>query len=382
VEFGWSDEEAQFRAGLAEFVHAEVPAEWLEHPQPRLLTNAADKAQAREFAGKLRDRGWLVPHWPSEHGGRDLPTWQFVILGEQMWSVGEPRGSQYMSVNWIGPTIMQWGTEEQKRLHLGLIADGNSFWCQGFSEPDAGSDLGNLRTAARRDGDEYVVNGQKIWTSHTPAADWCFLLARTDPQSKGTTGISILLIPMDTPGIDVRPIPNVAEAAAFAEVFFTDVRVPVSARLGPENGGWEAIRGALQNERVGAPRWERASLLLDHVAAQAKAQGRLGDPAISRLLGEAKASCEAARLLAYAVIDERAKAQPASPQAYVARAAMVRAERLVAEALMQVQGVDGLVDGELTAENYFSSLTAGVAGGSYEIQLNLIARLVLGLPRS
>jgi alkylation response protein AidB-like acyl-CoA dehydrogenase len=205
---------------------------------------------------------------------------------------------------------MHAGTEAQKRQHLGPIARGEVFWCQGFSEPDADSDLASLRTSAVRDGDEYVVNGSKIWTSHTPLADYCFLLVRTNPQAERHHGISILLVPTSTPSFEVRLIPNFVEPHAFAECFFTDMRVPVSCRLCPEDEGWAAIPTALQYERVGAPKYARAPLVLDRVAEWARREGKLNDGELLRRLGEARAICEAARLIAYRVIDERARQRP------------------------------------------------------------------------
>jgi alkylation response protein AidB-like acyl-CoA dehydrogenase len=382
MEFDWSQEELEFRQELRTFVEAHVPEEWRRVPVGRYVMTAEDRQRTLAFTHELGKRGWLTPHWPVEYGGSGMPTWRHVILGEEMWSVGEPRGPQYMSVNWIGPAILAFGSEEQKAFHLTQISRGEAFWCQGFSEPDAGSDLASLRTSAVLDGDHYVVNGQKIWTSHTPSAEWCFLLVRTDPEAAKGKGITILLVPMDTPGIEVRPIPNLAEEAAFAEVFLTDVKVPVAFRLGPENGGWDVVRRALQNERVGSPRWERAARVLDAVASWAAEHGRLGDPYVLERLGEARAACEAARYIAYSVIDERARGVPPSAQAYVARIAMVRADKLVAETVFDIMGQGAVDNDSLAAQNYFGALTAGVAAGSYEVNLNLIARQVLSLPRS
>ena len=304
-----------------------------------------------------------------------------IILAEELWSVGEPRGPQYMSVNWIGPAIMANGTEEQKQEHLGRISDGEAFWCQGFSEPDSGSDLASLKCRAVRDGEEYIVNGQKIWTSHTQLAEWCFLLVRTDPDAEQHKGISILLVPMDTPGVEVRHIPNVAGESSFAEVFFTDVHVSVASRLGPENGGWDIVRAALTFERVGSPRWERATVVLHALVAWAKANDRYDDPIVKARLGEAKAGCEAARLVSYTVVDERAKQLPPSTKAYVARVAMVRAEKFVAEVAFWLMGESGLDRETLAGHTYYPTLTGGVAAGATEVQLNLVAGLVLKVPR-
>jgi alkylation response protein AidB-like acyl-CoA dehydrogenase len=381
MEFGWSETEQEYRGALREFVDREAPG-WRDVPVHRRVITAEDKARVTDFTAKLAERGWLTPNWPAEYGGGEQSAWQSVILSEEMWSIGEPRGSQYMNVNWIGPAIMMAGTEEQKRQYLPPISRGEVFWCQGFSEPEAGSDLASLRTRAERDGDEYVVNGQKIWTSHTPSAEWIFLLVRTDPDAPKNRGISILLVPLDTPGIEIRRIPDIVGEGAFAEVFFTDVRVPVANRLGDENRGWDVVRRSLQYERVGAARWERAALVLDLVARRAQEAGRLADADVSRRLGEARASVEASRWMAYAVVDERAKNISGTATAYPARVAMVRAERMVADLALDVFGGEALVAESFLDDIYRSSLTAGVAGGTYEVQLNLIAGQVLGLPRS
>jgi alkylation response protein AidB-like acyl-CoA dehydrogenase len=379
VDFGWSDEEVAFRKELRQFLDTELPEWW--GVSATTLESPEHLALSKEFAGKLAARGWLTPHWPAAYGGRDASAWQHLILGEEMWARGEPRGPQYMNVNWIGPAIIAYGTDEQKREHLPRMARGEVLWCQGFSEPDAGSDLAALRTRADRVGDEYLVNGRKIWTSYANVADVCFLLVRTDPASERNRGISILLVPTGTPGFEVRAIDAVVGPHAFHELVFTDMRVPQSCRLGPENEGWEIIRYALAYERVGAPRYARTALVLDEVAARAGARGIGADPSVCERLARARALCEAARVLAYRVIDERARGLAPSATAYVARAAMVQAERAVAESAMDVLGAEALQEGSLADTQFRGSLAAGLAAGSYEVQLNLVARLLLGLPK-
>jgi alkylation response protein AidB-like acyl-CoA dehydrogenase len=381
MDFEWADEDLEFRRELRQFVQTELPA-WWALPRPRTAGQPEyTEAECGAFVGKLAERNWLTPHWPAAYGGQDASAWQHIILGEELWSVGEPRGPQYMSVNWIGPAIMMAGTEQQKQKYLGPIARGEIYWCQGFSEPDAGSDLASLRTAAVRDGDEYVVNGSKIWTSHTPLADYCFLLVRTDPQAEQHKGISILLVPTDTPGFEMRLIQNFVKPHAFAECFFTDMRVPVSCRLGPENDGWRIVRSALQFERVGAPKYARAALMLDRIAEWARDQGLLDhDTEMQRRLGEARAICEAARIVTYRVIDERAKQLPPSPYAYLARPAMVRAERAVAALAIDILGPEALELNSLGEATFANGIMAGIAAGTYEVNLNLIFRLLLNLP--
>jgi alkylation response protein AidB-like acyl-CoA dehydrogenase len=381
VEFGWSTAEAEYRAAIREFVEAELAA---NKSNVGISGVASRRSVGRsfEFAAKLAERGWLTPHWPAEYGGSDATAWEHIILGEEMWSRGEPRGPQYMNVNWIGPAIMAAGTAEQKEYHLKRISAGDVIWCQGFSEPDAGSDLASLNTTAIRDGDEYVVNGQKIWTSYANSAEYCFLLVRTDTEAEKHHGISILLTPTATPGLEIRDIRGIVGEHAFHHLYFTDMRVPVSCRLGPENEGWAVVRRALSYERVGSPRYARAAFMLDEIARWAHAHGKLTDPAVAERLALAEARCEAARLLAYCVIDDRNKQRPPGPNAYVARVAMVQADRAVGELALDIMGSEGLAANSLADEQFRSALPAGVAAGTLEVQLNLVSRAVLGLPRS
>jgi alkylation response protein AidB-like acyl-CoA dehydrogenase len=380
LEFGWSEDDRAYRQKLLEFLAGELPDDWPEMSKD----GPGSEAQARfsrDFAARLAERGWLTQHWPSEYGGADASPWRHAILSEEMWSRGEPRGPQYMNVNWIGPAIMKFGTDEQKRFHLERISRGDALWCQGFSEPEAGSDLAALRTLAIRDGDAYVVNGGKIWTSYANHAEFCFLLVRTDPNSKRHRGISVLLMPMDTPGVEIREIPAVVGERYFHEVFLTDARVPVSCRLGPEHEGWSVVTYALQYERVGSPRYARAALTLDQLAEHARERGRLEEPGVQEKLGEVRALCEAARMLTYRVIDQRVRNEPPTADSNVARVAGTMADRAVAELALELFGPESLEYGTFGDAQFRMAMTAGVAVGATEIQLNLIASRFLGLPR-
>jgi alkylation response protein AidB-like acyl-CoA dehydrogenase len=334
---------------------------------------------SRGFCRKLAERGWLTAHWPKEYGGSDASAWFHAILGEELWAIGEPRGPQYMNVNWIGPAIMRYGSDEQRAYHLPRISQGNVLWCQGFSEPDAGSDLAALRTRAVRDGNEYVINGQKIWTSYANNADFCFLLVRTDPGQHGRRGISVLLVPTDIPGVEIREITSFVGERYFHEVFFTDARVPVGVRLGTEHEGWEVVKFALAQERVGAARYARAARVIDQLAAEAERRGIFHDPEIRGRLGVAHAACNAAQMLAYKVIDQRHRDEPPSADVNVARVANTRADVAVAELALAVYGGDALEYGTVADANFRLAITAGVAVGATEVQLDLIARRYLGL---
>jgi alkylation response protein AidB-like acyl-CoA dehydrogenase len=380
VDFEWSEDDARFREALRAFLDAELPPDWEELSRHGPGSDV-QAAFSRSFCARLAERGWLTQSWPRAYGGADATPWRHAILSEEMWGRGEPRGSQYMNVNWIGPAIMKYGSEEQKRHHLGRIARGDVLWCQGFSEPEAGSDLVALRTLALRDGDHYVVNGSKIWTSYVNGAELCFLLVRTDPESRRHQGISVLLAPMEAPGIEVREILSVVGERYFHELFFANARIPVSCRLGPEGQGWDVVSYALAYERVGAMRYARAGRTLDAIAAHAGARGLLDDPAVQEKLGAARAAVEAARLLSYRVIDLRARGAAPSADTQLARVAGTLCENAVSELALEIFGPDALEYGHFADAYFRLAMTAGVAVGTTEIHLNLIASRWLDLPR-
>jgi alkylation response protein AidB-like acyl-CoA dehydrogenase len=380
VEFDWSEEDARHRQDIQDFLATELPDDWEEMAKDG-PGGDAQAAFSKQFCARMAERGWLTQHWPSEYGGLDAAPWRHSIVGEEMWAVGEPRGAQYMNVNWIGPAIMRFGSEQQKAHHLPLISGGQVLWCQGFSEPEAGSDLAALRTQALRVGDEYVINGSKIWTSYCNHADYIILLVRTDPDSSRHRGISVLLVPMDTPGIEVREIPSVVGERYFHEVFFTDVHVPTASLLGEEHDGWGVVSYALQFERVGAARYARAAVTLDRLAEIARERGLLDDPIMVDRLGEARALCEAARVLTYKVIDLRAKDSPPTADTQLARVLGTTADNAIGRLALEIMGPESLEYGSFADSNFRLAMTAGVAVGATEVQLNLIASRFLGLPK-
>ena len=375
MDFAWDDKHAAFRSAVRDFLAANLPANW-EH----LAHGPASAAQTRfskEFCGKLAKAGLLVPHWPAAWGGRAADPWTALILAEEMWCVGEPRGGQYMNVNWIGPILMKFGSQEQQQRYIPPMARGESLWCQGFSEPEAGSDLASLRTRAERQGSGYRINGQKIWTSYAGAADTCYLLART---GVGKSGMSLFLVPMDTPGITVRDIPSLIGEGDIHEVFFDDVEVPETAMLGGEGEAWTIVRAALALERVGIPRFALARRMLERAVGSLNNSDRFGSDAFVQA-ARARAACEVACLYAYQIIDQRCRGIPTGPEASAARFATVTCERLVAEFVVE-HCPDALAGGDpLLLAHHQRAIVAGIASGAAEIQLNLIATDLLGLPR-
>lgn len=377
MEFSWAPDENALRSEVRSFLAAELPERWSDLiPGQEFATEFTFT-----FCKKLADAGLFAPHWPVAYGGRDASPWQFIILGEELWSAGEPRGSQYMNVNWIGPAIIAAGTDEQKDYHLKRISGGEVTWCQGFSELDAGTDLANMQTSAIRDGDSYVINGQKVWTSYADVAEFCFLLARSDPESTGNRGISIFLVPTATPGFKIERIPSVLDIHEFNRLTFTEMRVPASSRLGPEHEGWRVVREALAHERIGGPRYARAALVTARLKEMATVNGWWERDGFKRRLVAAEAACNAARLLVYRAIDERVKHRPEDLAVSLARVAIVRSERVVAELTLDLLEDDCLEIGSMGNAQLKTAMIAGLGGGTVEVQLNMVARALLGSGR-
>ena len=386
MDFAFTPEETAFRAELRAFLAEELPSWW------RGMFVDDDRAMpfTRELCRKLADRGWLTMAWPAEYGGQDASVWMQTVVREEMWAHEEPRGPQYMNLNYIGPLLMRFGTPEQRADFLPPMARGEVLWTQLFSEPDAGSDLASLRTRARDDGDHFVVNGQKIWSSYADApADWGLLLARTDPEVAKHAGISVFLLDMTTPGVTVRPIPTMAGPHEFNEVFFDDVVVPRARLLGVQDGGWDVITAGLTFERVGIARYARAAAVLDLAVEHANATGLAGDPHVRRLLADLGTRIEAARLLNYRAISIQARGEVPTVEASIARMHNTTVEQLTGNVVMEVIGAaaqlraddpDAPRAGEAT-RHWLRNIPTTVAAGTLEIQKNIVAQRGLGLPR-
>jgi alkylation response protein AidB-like acyl-CoA dehydrogenase len=392
MDFEFSAEDEAFRAELRAFLDEELPSWW------KTVFVDDDRAMpfTRELCQKLAARGWLTLSWPKEHGGADGSVWQQAVVREEMWAAGEPRGPQYMNLNYIGPLIMRFGTPEQQARHLPRMAAGDVLWCQGFSEPEAGSDLASLKTRAVRDGDHYVVNGQKIWNSYADApADHCLLLARTNAEVKKQQGISMFLVDMRTPGITVRAIPSMAGKSEFSEIFFDDAAIPVTDRLADEDQGWTLVGEGLAFERIGIARYARANRVLEHLVAYARdteVDGRplASDPAVRARLATLAVRIEAAKLLNYGAISIQAAGEVTAIEASIARIHNTQVEQLAGQIGLELLGPQGLLldddpwcllAGEM-ARQWVESIPVTVAAGTTEVQKNIIAQRGLGLPRS
>ncbi len=344
--------------------------------------------EQRLWFERMRDRGWFVPGWPQAYGGGGLDAKQQRVLEQEMAALGCRQPQYNLGVWMLGPVLLELGTEEQKQAHLPGMARGTVRWCQGFSEPNAGSDLASLRTSAVRNGDHFVVNGQKIWTSYGNDSDWMYALVRTDPAAKKQKGISFVLIDMSTPGITVRPIELISGKSTFCEVFFDNVRVPVHNLVGGLNEGWSVAKKLLDHERAAMSKFtEGGAPSHDALAAAAPYLAEAGPVWRDRLAGvlmDGQAFALSARRL-----HETAMARgDVSGLGAIMKLVQTEQEAAKYELLQQLMGQRGLSwEGEgYTADEHdicrlwLYTKTYTIAGGSSEIQLNLIARRLLGLP--
>jgi len=384
---------------------------WLEANFPASLRRAADtpadpeaaqtpSADAELWKRRMGEKGWGTPTWPTEFGGGGLTPAEARIVQAEMAAIGAPNPIGGMGVGMFGPTLLEYGNDEQLRRHIPPIVKGELRWCQGFSEPGAGSDLASLQTRAEDKGDHWLVNGQKIWTSGAQFADWCFCLVRTDPKAKKHEGISFLLIDMKTPGVEPRPIRLINDTTPFCETFFTDVKVPKENLVGPLNGGWSIAKRLLQFERQGIGSPARAGQAgpgqlggptLDVLAKAyvgADEQGRLADgdlrTRITQHLMDSKAHALTGERIA---LEAKSNRGPSATSSIMKNAGtMLRKERAeLAVEIMGHQGVgwgcDGFSDHETnTIRVMLRSKSGTIAGGSQEVQNNIIAKRILGLP--
>ena len=386
MEFAFTPAEERFRADLLTFLATELPAWW----RGMFVEDARVMPFTRDFCRRLAGRGWLVMGWPRAHGGADAGPWMQQILREVMWAHDEPRGPQYMNLNYIGPCLMRFGSPAQQARFLPPMAAGDVLWTQGFSEPGAGSDLAAVSTRALRRGDRFVVAGQKIWNSYADApADWCFLLVRTSTEPKRHHGLAILLVDMRTPGITVRPIASMAGPHELNEIFFDDVEVPVDCLLGAEGQGWEIATAGLTFERVGIARYARAGRVIELLVEHVRAVGLDGDSEVRRELASLRVAYEAARLLTYRAISLQASGAVPSVEASIARLHNAQIEQQVADVGLALLGLGGVRTADdpvapvagLLHRQWVRTIPTTITAGTLEVQKNIIAERGLGLPR-
>jgi len=339
----------------------------------------------RAWDAKTADAGWAAVSWPTEFGGRGATALEQLAYAEETTRARAPLPLNVIGLNNIAPAIMQYGSESQKHTLLPAMLRADDIWCQGMSEPDAGSDLASLRTRAVSDGDHFVVNGQKIWTSLGHRADWCQLYVRTDPDASKHKGISCLIVDMALPGIEVRPIRTLTGDSEFAEVFFSDVRVPASSLLGPLNGGWDVATTTLSHERAGAARlYAEMQLRLQDLAADLADSDVGGRPALQdtstlRRLGEIEVRIKYLEVLCLRSISATLHGGDTFGSASLAKTVWGEVGQELAAMGFDALGPQG-ADGRW-AHYRLSSRSLTIAGGTTQINKNITAQRVLGLPR-
>jgi hypothetical protein len=393
MDLTYSDEDEAFRAEIRAWLTEAVPD---YGPPPPPGDWPARRAYDTGWQRRLFDAGYAGLHWPKEFGGKGLPVTQQLVYLEEYARADAP----YISVNFVGvmhagPTLIAEGTDEQRAHHLPRILRGETVWAQGFSEPGAGSDLASLATRAERRGDEYVVNGQKIWSTRAHVADWCELLVRTDPDAPKHKGISWLILDMHQPGVEVRPMRTIDGESHFCEVFLTDARVPVENRVGAENDGWRVTNVTLRFERGTAfaqhiinLRTQLRRLVRMARSVPTEAGSAWDDPSLQVRVGHLEAGVEALwRMTQKGIADAEATGMPA-PSGSAVKLRFSELSQELGELAVEVLGplalagvrIDG-IDGVEVAREYLWSLQYTIAAGTSQIQRNLIAERVLGLPR-
>ena len=407
MDLTYPPEAEAFRVEIRAWLEENLPAGWFD--DDFTMTPEERRRFHEEWTETLFKGGWICASWPVEYGGKGLSVMENVVLNEEFARAGAPLRADFFGDTLVGPTILQSGTEEQKKEFLPKILRGEITWCQGFSEPDAGSDLANLKTKAELDGDEWVINGQKIWTTQAQAADYVFLLARTDPKAPKHKGISYLLVPMKQPGVEVRPIVQPDGSAEFNEVFFTDARCPKDNVVGGLNNGWSVAMTTLGFERgsnatTSHRRFEKE---LEHIIDIARENGSAAKPSVRQSLMRQWSKIQIMRInglrsLSAAVTGKK----DADVAALGATNKMFWSEthRDTMNLAMEVLGVHGqILTGDPSEEeqvpgygrrrisdrypasvlqsSFFFSRSETIWGGAAEIQRNIVGERVLGLPK-
>lgn len=396
MEFGFTEKENNLRKELREFIAKELPSGWIGDGgvNEEYGTDAGWEA-AKKMAKKLAAKKWLTIAWPKEYGGLGASNMEHVVYREETAYYMVPGIDMGVGgVNWIGPALMMFGSDEQKKQHLPKIASGDTFWCTAYSEPEVGSDMAAMKCRAVRKGDEYIVNGQKVWISAGHRADWCWLAVRTDPDAPKHRGITLLLADMKTPGITAKPLLNMADSYANSEVFFDDAHIPVSNRVGEENQGWRYIMTALDFERTaGIDLTARAHRMADELVKYCQQTKRDGkplseDPIIRNKLAELLTECEIGRLMCYRIAWMIDRKQVPNYEASTAKTLGAELGQKVSNFGLGIMGLYGQMEHGALApikgllhEAYLYTRGDTIAGGTSEINRGVIAMRGLGLPR-
>jgi alkylation response protein AidB-like acyl-CoA dehydrogenase len=387
VDFEYPPEAEELRRELRSWLDANLTdgirgARWANASDP----DHPDVDVLREWNAKLADARYAAIAWPEEYGGRGAGVMEQVVLAEEMSRADAPGTLNPIGISNIAPAIIEYGTDEQKRRILPRMLRGDDIWCQGFSEPDAGSDLASLRTSAVRDGDDYVVNGQKVWNTIGHLANWCELLVRTDPAASRHRGISCLLVDMTLPGVEVRPLVTITGERDFNEIFFTDVRVSSSGLLGPENDGWRVAMTTLTHERGSVANLHLGlRKKIEHVLDLARSttiDGRAAsdDPVLRQRLAGVYLEGELLKLLSERALSAAVHGREMGPESSLAKLTWSEAEQHLAEVAAEVLGPDA--DSGQWGRDLVYSRSFTIAGGTTQVNKNIIAQRILGLPRA
>jgi len=395
MDFTFTPEEERFRLELRQWLSDHLPPGWgtPDYQYPRTYEEWA--AIRRQWDRALYAGGYAGLSWPTAYGGRGATLIEQVIYFEEIARARAPEELNRAAKLLLGPTIVQHGTEEQKRRFLPRILSGDDIWCQGFSEPNAGSDLASLATRAVRDGDTLVVNGQKIWTSNATVADWIFMLVRTDPSAPKHKGITFLLADMRSPGITIRPIVQMTGSGEFCETFFDNVRVPLANVLGGQNEGWGVTATALSHER-GTLAFHRHAMIrveldeLIDLARRLRRGGRpvIDEPLIRQRLAQCHSELELLRWTLYRNLTRQMQGEPAGAEGSVVKLYWSELYQRIAELALDILGpASQIADGPLAEEGgrwqlrFLKSRGDSIHSGTNQIQRNIIGERLLGLPR-
>jgi len=379
MDFDLGEQAAALRTRLRALIADNIAEDYLG----AFTDDPADLEVAQRFCRTLAEEGLLTIAWPTEFGGGGGSLWDQTVVREEMWAHHEPRGAQYMGLNWVGPAIMGFGSDAQKQQHLPAIAAGEVIWCQGFSEPEAGSDLASLRTRAVEDGDGWRITGQKIWTSYAGMAQWCVLAARVGSGERHE-GITMFLVPMDTAGITVRPIRSMLGPHHLNEVFFDDVWAGPDAVLGDIGEGWAVIRKALAHERVGIARYARCERLLSALGRELAPRWDDLPASLHAQWARALVQVRVARLLAHRTVHAQAMDEVPDVLASAARIAVTQCDQAVAEVLFQAvedRALEARSDAPLHGaieDHWRYAQAATVASGTIEVQRMIVSKALLG----
>ena len=387
MDFRDSPDEAAFRAELRSWLAGALPDDWSER-DPHV--GRWDFAAAKEWTRRLFDAGYAGLTWPKEYGGAGLsPTYQAIYL-EETARVDAPDHVGVIGLGMAGPTIIAHGTPEQQDAHLRGILSGDTIFCQGFSEPGSGSDLASVRTRAERDGDDFVVTGQKVWSSYAHVADQCILLTRSEPGSQKHRGLTYLLVDMHSPGVEVRPLRQITGDPEFNEVFFTDVRVPAANVVGEVGAGWQVAMTTLLHERgtLGFALTARLEALFGRLVATAQKTGAATDPLVRDRIADLYVDLQGLRFTNYRALTALVKTGVPGPEGSVAKLHWSEANQKLTALAVELLGPDGQLSGAGGFWNgywqYQQLRSRGntIEAGTSEILRNIIAERVLGLPRS